>query len=364
MADQAGGAGPVTPVHTDPTRRHDFVLLFDVSDGNPNGDPDNGNLPRIDPMTGEGLVSDACLKRKVRDYVSLRREMDPEGGQCRQDRYNIYVQRGAYLSQVRRAAFSATQQKPGVGANDSVNAYMCQHYYDIRCFGGVLSTGKVTAKEAKDLNVPASSLWSAGQITGPVQLTFARSAGPVWPMPLTITRVALENPGDIERGAAARRAAQESPPETARSGQMGAKALLAYGFYRAHGFFSPALAAKTGVTAEDLALLWEALTDCWEHDRSAARGLMSCRGLYVFTHAHPLGDAPAHRLFDRVRVERLYLEGPARSFADIKVSVDLTGTGCPVVQPEELPAAEGKAVALTRLACPVDEPVPAAASAG
>lgn len=281
----------MTEHHLDPTKKHDFVLIFDVTDGNPNGDPDAGNLPRVDPETMHGLVTDVAIKRKVRDYVSLRQEGKTPN--------RIYVEHRGFLVDHKKRAYEAVGAKKG--SDDKVEdarKWLLQNYFDIRMFGGVL-----VGKKGEGYN--------AGQVRGPVQITFARSADPIVPLDLSITRVALENSGEKPR---------ENEDDKAATGTMGRKPLVPYGLYVAHGFFSASFAKQTGVTREDLALLWEALARMWDHDRSATRGMMACRGLHVFTHESPYGDAPAHALFDRVRISAE--RRPARAFADYSVKIE------------------------------------------
>ena len=278
-------------VHADPARRHDFVLLFDVADGNPNGDPDAGNAPRIDPETMQGLVTDVAIKRKVRDYVDAAR-----GGE---QRYKIYVQRESYLTDTRARVF-------GERANGSdpepraAREWMCDEFFDIRMFGAVMSM--------KERN--------AGQVRGPVQFTFARSVCSIFPADHTIGRVALENAGE-------RREGNEGDEQQAPThGTLGRKATVPYALYRAYGFFNPHYAAQTKADADDIELFWLALRMMWDLDRSAARGLMACRGLYVFSHEHRLGNAPAGDLFGRVAVARRNAAAPPRAFADYEVTID------------------------------------------
>ena len=287
-------------ITTDVNRRHDFVLLFDVTDGNPNGDPDAGNLPRVDPETMHGLVTDVSLKRKVRDWVDAAR-----GDEAR---FKIYVQKeGEALNAKHRRAYDeldlkSTGSKQARGDVDKARAWMCANFYDIRLFGAVMSTGV-----------------NCGQVRGPVQLTFARSVDPVTPLDLSITRVAVTREED------ANIVASEDGSDAAASGkqtEMGRKSLIPYGLYRAHGFFIPPFAAKTGVDADDLALFWQAMRMMWDLDRSSSRGLMACRGLYVFSHASPLGDAPAHTLFEQVSVARRGAGQAPRKFGDYEVRID------------------------------------------
>jgi CRISPR-associated protein Csd2 len=267
-------------------RRYDFVFLFDVQDGNPNGDPDAGNMPRFDPETGQGLVTDVCLKRKVRNFIDELKGLP------------IYVREGAVLNRAHKQAFDESgveTKKVGnqtkattVEGRDKVRGLMCSKYYDVRTFGAVMST---------ELDV--------GQVRGPVQLTFSRSIEPVFARDVAITRMAVTNETDVDK-----------------ERTIGRKHTVAYGLYRGHGFVSAALAEKTGFSDEDLRLFWEALTKMFEHHRSAARGLMSTRRLVVFEHSSKLGNAPAHVLFDRVKVTPLHEGRPPRSFADYEVTLD------------------------------------------
>ncbi len=281
-----------TRPHLDVARRHDFVLLFDVADGNPNGDPDAGNLPRVDPETMQGLVTDVAIKRKVRDFVDTARGTEA--------RFKIYVQHGAYLTDTRARVFSER-----AGGRESVpvkeaRQWMCGEFYDVRMFGAVMSM--------KEHN--------AGQVRGPIQITFARSIDRIVPLDLTIV-------GPAQRAGDATPRSEEEAPET--YGTMARKALVPYGLYRAHGFFNPHFAAQTGVTAEDLDLFWQALQMMWDLDRSASRGMMACRGLYVFSHESNLGNAPAHRLFERIEIQlREGVEAP-RAFTDYTVAIDEQG---------------------------------------
>jgi CRISPR-associated protein Csd2 len=286
-----------TAPHLDATKRHDFVLLFDVSDGNPNGDPDAGNLPRVDPETMHGLVTDVALKRKVRDYVHLARGED--------ERFKIYVLSGGpALNTLHERAYTALgltstgsrQRREDV---DQARAWMCENFYDIRLFGAVMTTGV-----------------NCGQVRGPVQLTFARSVDPIVPLDLSITRVAVTRAEDAAVVTA------DDGTTTGKQTEMGRKALVPYGLYRAHGFFNPHFAEQTGATDEDLALFWQALVNMWDQDRSSSRGLMACQRLYVFTHESKLGNAPAHELFRRVQARRRPGVEAPRSFDDYEVTVD------------------------------------------
>ena len=279
--------------HIDVNRRHDFVLLFDVMDGNPNGDPDAGNLPRVDPETMHGLVTDVCLKRKVRNYV------DAAHGE--QTRYKIFVENRGYLADHKKRAYEAVGAKKGDDNKlDDAQAWMCANYFDVRTFGAVL-----VGKKGEGYN--------CGQVRGPVQLTFARSIDPVVPLDISITRVALENRGDKPG---------TDSEEEARTGTMARKTLVPYGLYRSHGFFSPFFAKKTGLSTDDLSVFWEALLKMWDLDHSASRGFMACRGLYVFSHQTEVGEAPAHVLFERVSVKRKDGVEAPRTFGEYQVQVD------------------------------------------
>ena len=265
--------------------RYDFVYLFDVQDGNPNGDPDGDNAPRTDYETGQGLVTDVCLKRKVRNYVQIKMGED----QLNQ----IFVKEGAVLNNEIKKAYKALDLKPKEKGKESDNKdkarqYMCEHYYDIRTFGAVMSTGD-----------------NAGQVRGAVQLTFARSIDPVMTSEHTVTRMAVTDEKDKDK-----------------ERTMGRKATVPYGLYRAHGFISAALARETTFSEDDLDLLWEALKNMFDLDRSAARGLMAARRLIVFKHKDDLGNAPAHKLFELVKVEAKDPNRPARSFSDYEITID------------------------------------------
>ncbi len=263
--------------HTNPEARHEFVLLFDVKDGNPNGDPDMDNMPRIDPETRHGLVTDVSLKRKVRDYVHI---VLGKG---------IFVQSKVALNKVIEEAGEAigeTSSNPKV-ANEKVQDEMVRHYYDIRMFGAVLSTGKL----------------NAGQVRGPVQLTFGRSLDPVYQHAVTITRQARTTEERMETG----------------STEMGRKAIVPYGLYRTHGFYNPFLARQ--ISEDDLSTLWEALENMYEFDRSASRGEMAVRGLYVFTHENKKGNAHAHKLFDLIKIQKASNSELPRSFGDYNVEI-------------------------------------------
>lgn len=281
---------PTKPAHLNAANRQDFVLIFDVTNGNPNGDPDAGNLPRVDPETGLGIVTDVALKRKVRNYVDALKGNE--------ERYKIYVQQGAILNNQHGRAYAALGKDPKAAKQADIQEakrWMCANFFDIRTFGAVMST---------EVN--------AGQVRGPVQLTFARSVDPILGLDAAITRVALTKPDP-------RQAADD---ETARSGTMGRKAYIPYGLYVAHGFYVPAFAGDTGFDDADLEVLWQALVNMWDLDRSASRGLTACRALYVFSHSSPLGNAPAHKLFDRIKVSHSADVGTPRQFADYVVTVE------------------------------------------
>ncbi len=267
--------------------RYDFVLLFDVKDGNPNGDPDAGNLPRLDPETGEGLVTDVCLKRKVRNYVQLV-------GAGREG-YAIFIKEKAVLNLLIEKMHEQTEVKAKEKGEktDAARQGMCQSYYDVRSFGAVMTTGK-----------------NAGQVRGPVQMTFARSVGQVVPLEHSITRMAVATEAEAEK--------QQGDNRT-----MGRKFTIPYGLYRCHGFVSAPLAAQTGFSEDDLALFWEALKNMFEHDRSAARGEMSTRKLVVFRHDSVYGNAPAHELFARLTVTPK--AAPPRGYLDFDVLLDRAG---------------------------------------
>jgi len=272
------------------THRYEFVYLFDVTNGNPNGDPDAGNLPRLDPETNHGLVTDVALKRKIRNFVALDKGDAPG--------YAIYMQEKAILNRQHRQAYKALEIEPidkklpkDEGQARAVTEWMCTNFFDVRTFGAVMTT-KV----------------NTGQVRGPVQIAFATSVEPVLPLEISITRVAVTSEEDAEK----------------KDREMGRKHILPYGLYRTHGFVSAKLAERTGFSDDDLQLLWRALINMFEHDRSAARGEMAARKLIVFEHENPMGNAPAHLLFDTVKVERVKGDegSPARSFRDYEVRVN------------------------------------------
>lgn len=280
--------------------RFDFVLLFDVVNGNPNGDPDAGNAPRTDPETGHGLVSDVSLKRKIRNFVALDKN-DPTTG-APTPGYDLYVKHRGVLERYHQQAYdalgldSAAKGKDKGGQVDQARAWMCQTFFDVRTFGAVMST-KI----------------NCGQVRGPVQLTFSRSLDPIASLEQSITRKAVTTEAEAQK---------QIGDHGMVTGTMGRKEIVPYGLYELHGFVSPFLAADTGFTQADLDLVWRALTMMFEHDRSATRGEMASRKLVVFEHESPLGNAPAHTLFTRVRAQLRDSAAPPRAYEDYAVSVD------------------------------------------
>lgn len=273
--------------------RYDFVILFDVENGNPNGDPDAGNMPRIDPETGYGLVTDVCLKRKIRNYVETVKEND--------ENYRIYIKDTVPLNRSDADAIKAlgisedlkAAKKSDPDIDRRLRNYMCEHYYDIRTFGAVMTTF-------------VKGALNCGQVRGPVQLSFARSVDTIIPQEVTITRVAITTEADAEK----------------KGTEMGRKYIVPYALYRAEGYVSANLARKTtGFSEDDLQLLWEAILNMFENDHSAARGKMAVRELIVFKHSSELGNAPAYKLFDTVTVQRRDPTTPARSYRDYTVTV-------------------------------------------
>ncbi|QGM98093.1 type I-C CRISPR-associated protein Cas7/Csd2 [Methylocystis parvus] len=296
--------------------RFDFVFLFDVMNGNPNGDPDAGNLPRLDPETNQGLVTDVCLKRKIRNYAEIAKGGDTG--------FAIYVQEGAILNERHREAYKvARPDDPKVEKDKKLNPkddaeaklvqkFMCDNFFDVRTFGAVMSTGI-----------------NCGQVRGPVQLSFSRSIEPILPLEISITRMAATNEAEKKKRE------DGADDDRTENRTMGRKHIVPYGLYRTHGFVSAHLAARTGFSDADVAFLWDALKNMFEHDRSAARGEMAARKLVVFEHDNALGRAAAHDLFERVKVARVdggeaYPIGdkrldnarPARSFSDYQVTID------------------------------------------
>lgn len=266
--------------------RIDFVYIFDVQDGNPNGDPDAGNLPRVDAETGMGLVTDVCLKRKVRNYVQIAKGLA--------DGYDIFIKEKAVLNKLIDKAHDDSEVKASKDKTEAARKFMCKNYYDIRTFGAVMSTGK-----------------NAGQVRGAIQLTFARSVDAIATAEHSITRMAVATEKEAEK-------------QSGDNRTMGRKATVPYGLYVCHGFISANLAQQTGFSEEDLAIFWDALKNMFDVDRSAARGLMSAQKLIVFKHDSVLGNAPANKLFDLVKIEKEY-DGAPRSFSDYTVTIDKTG---------------------------------------
>ncbi len=276
--------------------RYDFVILFDVENGNPNGDPDAGNMPRVDPETGYGLVTDVCLKRKIRNYVQTAKEDAPDA-----DNYRIYVKDSVPLNRSDNEAIKAlgisedlkAAKKADPGIDRKLRDYMCDHYFDIRTFGAVMTTF-------------VKGALNCGQVRGPVQLSFARSIDPVVPQEVTITRIAITTEADAEN----------------KGTEMGRKFIVPYALYRAEGYISANLARKTtNFSEEDLQLLWQAILNMFENDHSAARGKMAVRELIVFKHDSELGNAPSYKLFDAVQVERNPDVTAPRSYRDYTVTV-------------------------------------------
>ena len=275
--------------------RYEFVILFDVENGNPNGDPDAGNMPRLDPETGYGLVTDVCLKRKIRNYVETVKE-DAEG-------YRIYIKDGVPLNRSDAEALTHFKvdektlkeaKKKDDKLDEKIRDFMCQKFFDIRTFGAVMTTF-------------VKGALNCGQVRGPVQLGFARSIDPIIPQEVTITRVAITTEADAEK----------------KGTEMGRKHIVPYALYRCEGYVSANLARKTtGFSEEDLALLWQAILNMFEHDHSAARGKMAVRELIVFKHDSELGNAPAYKLFELVDVQRRDGVDAPRAYADYAVSVD------------------------------------------
>ncbi|MBI3479777.1 MAG: type I-C CRISPR-associated protein Cas7/Csd2 [Nitrosomonadales bacterium] len=279
------------------TNRYDFVLLFDVKDGNPNGDPDAGNLPRVDAESGRGLVTDVCLKRKVRNFVGLVKGEQPP--------FEIYVKEKAVLNNQHKRAYVGIgkpellegddKKRKGGDAVDEARQWMCRNFYDVRAFGAVMSTGI-----------------NCGQVRGPIQLTFARSVDPIVALEHSITRMAVATEAEAEK-------------QSGDNRTMGRKFTVPYGLYAAHGFVSSFLAKQTGFDENDLELLWQSLSQMFEHDRSAARGEMTTRGLYVFKHDSELGNALAHNLFSRIQPKLKDGVSVPRDFSDYTVTVGEAG---------------------------------------
>ena len=279
--------------------RYDFVILFDVENGNPNGDPDAGNMPRIDPETGYGLVTDVCLKRKIRNYVETAKEDAPGYRIYIKDRIPLQRSDAEALEYLKVDKDLKAAKKDDPTLDEKIRNFMCSNFYDIRTFGAVMTTF-------------VKGALNCGQVRGPVQLGFARSVDPILPQEVTITRVAITTEADAEN----------------KGTEMGRKYIVPYGLYRAEGYVSANLARKTtGFSEEDLQLLWQAILNMFENDHSAARGKMAVRELIVFRHDSELGNAPAYKLFDAVHVERKPEVAVARSYRDYQVTVDDTLPG-------------------------------------
>lgn len=264
--------------------RYEFVILFDVENGNPNGDPDAGNMPRVDAETGHGLVTDVCIKRKIRNYIQILKGDEPP--------FKIFIKE--VLNPKLEDAYESVAIKAKTKKSEEIKlaqTFMCKSYYDVRTFGAVMSTGDCPC----------------GVVRGPIQLTFAKSIDPIAPQEMTITRMAVTNAKDAE----------------SKQTEMGKKSFVPYGLYKMEGFISAVLAQNmTGFSDEDLELFWEAIINMFEHDRSAARGKMIVRKLIVFKHQSALGNAPSHQLLERVVVNRLSGEEPARTYQDYQVVID------------------------------------------
>lgn len=279
--------------------RYDFVVLFDVENGNPNGDPDSGNMPRVDAETGLGIVTDVCIKRKIRNYVETVKEGEPG--------YRIYIKDNVPLNRSDAEACSylgiesdekalKAAKKTDENIDIKIRDWMCRNFFDIRAFGAVMTTF-------------VKGALNCGQVRGPIQFGFARSVEPVSPQEVTITRMAITTEADAEK----------------KGNEMGKKYIIPYGLYRCEGYISANLARKTtGFSEDDLQLLWNAIINMFEFDHSAARGKMAVQSLIIFKHDSELGNAPSHKLFDLVKIERKSDgdEGPARSFKDYVVTVD------------------------------------------
>lgn len=273
------------PIYCDAARRHDFLYLFDVMDGNPNGDPDAGGFPRVDPQTMKGLVTDGCVKRKIRNWIDLTHGSE--------ERNKIYIQdRGIALNEYHQRAYTARKIK-STGSKQNpeevkvVRDWMCENFYDVRTFGAVMTT---------QIN--------CGAVHGPIQLKFARSIDPIFHLDLAITRVAITKVGED------------------KTTEIGRKRIIPYGLYLGHGYYVPQFATKTGFSDEDLELFWEAFKGAWGFDRSNSRGSQELHKLYIYTHENPLGNAPAHRLFQRLTVSRKAGVQAPRCITDYDIAID------------------------------------------
>lgn len=277
-------------------KRYEFSLFFEVENGNPNGDPDAGNMPRIDPETSHGLVTDVCLKRKVRNYIDLAAELGAGIKKEDKEKYDIYVKESAVLNTVNLEAYKANpkikQESKKLPKEKEeariITQYMCDRFFDIRAFGAVMTT---------EVN--------CGQVRGPIQFGFAKSLDPIIPQEVTITRMAVTNEKDAEK-----------------ERTMGRKHIVPYALYRADGYISAPLAKKTGFSEDDLEIFWKSLMNMFEHDRSAARGRMASRKLVIFEHLNALGNAPAHELFELISAKRKNEENPPRVYGDYEINVN------------------------------------------
>lgn len=292
-------------------KRYDFVLLFDVTDGNPNGDPDAGNLPRLDPQSLQGLVTDGCIKRKIRNAIAAIQVSDDGKIKAGYDLY-FQTQDAVYEKRILNLLHTKAYKESGADVKKKgkekveeigkARKWMCDNFFDVRAFGAVMTTG-----EGEEKN-------NCGQVRGPVQITFSRSIDAVVPLEFTITRKSVTKESDAEK---------EIEKKGTLTGTMGRKNTVPYGLYRCHGFINPFLAQDTGFSEADLELLWSALKGTmWEIDRSASRGLMCTRGLYVFEHDSKLGNAQAHELFDRIQVPALGTDKAPRSFSEYKIEIN------------------------------------------
>ena len=286
--------------------RYDFIYLFDVKDGNPNGDPDAGNLPRIDPETGHGLVTDVCLKRKVRNFIKMVKA-DAQDNDATGDGqgFDVYVREKAILNNQHLRAYKSLNLDPKKAKQeerDQTREWMCKNFYDIRTFGAVMTT---------EIN--------CGQVRGPIQFAFGRSIDPVVTSEHAVTRCAVTTEKEAEK-------------QSGDNRTMGRKFTVPYGLYQAHGFINPFLAKQTGFGDEDLTLFWDALKNMFEHDRSAARGLMGAQKIIVFKHDSALGNAPANKLFDLVSVKRKDGVEVARSFSDYEVTIAQPPAGVEIIE--------------------------------
>jgi CRISPR-associated protein Csd2 len=302
--------------------RYELALLFDETNGNPNGDPDADNQPRVDPETGHGLVTDVCIKRKVRNFVALTQT---------QSGYEIYVKERGILANQQKRAYEMLQMEPDGKNIDKAREWMCKTFFDVRTFGAVMTTGKAEQEEGADSGRKGRSkgakLWNCGQVRGPIQFAFARSVDPVFSLAHTITRVALTNASDVKAAAQT----NEEGEEKAGSGQMGRKHGVLYGLYQMHGFISPFLARDTRFTQKDLGVFLDALANAFEVDRSASRGEMAVRGLWLFEHNTELGNAPAHKVLESIKYDKRPEGFTPRAFSDYEPFLKAPGDSAEVL---------------------------------